>query len=175
MLKKAVLKCNMKRIHFFYILSVIILTSGIVLTRNHHSKPIARMKSPESVVVCKNSLKQTLDGIKAREDQISSLAKNCYNNYNSEECKELSVRAKSLESFLDGGEGNDLGLRWNFFSCSPILFSKLRAIRKSSDNLLFLTTLRGPSKDILKESQTIIEPELYFEKYLIDSEERCCK
>jgi hypothetical protein len=155
-----------------YLVGVAFICALIFAGETFRERKNARKKSPQSVTVCKEELKRVLNDIKTKEKNLSDLAETCYQDSSKKSCEQLNQNSKELISFLDG---NDLGQRWQWFSCSPLLFSKLRLLRNQADQLGFLTHLKRPTKDLLIQGKSILEPGMFFNSALSDTEKRCCE
>jgi hypothetical protein len=128
-------------------------------------------KTNEAIALCSSELTRVLTDLKSKGDDLSALAKLCYSHFPSKECKDLNSKSNALAQMLDG---KDLGLRWQYFSCSPLLYSKLRQLKSRADNLAFLTTLKKTTEDLIVESKLALEPGMFIENNMIDSQKRCC-
>ena len=151
-------------------LSMLIVIFIIITGLQFRKKPIAT-KSPEAISICNEEIKRVLSGIKQKSNNLSRLAISCSESFPGPDCKELKSESHELINLLDG---KDLGLRWQYFSCSPLLFSKLRQLKKNAGNLIFLTILKKNTSGLIAESKSILEPGMFIDQNMEDSQYRCC-
>jgi hypothetical protein len=163
-----------KLIAIVVILFGLIVTESIVTNKQHHAQP----PTPAKVVVdkntpqykaCADSLNQTFSKIKSDVVEVAKLGPAC--KAVKGECKELGLKSKTL---IESVTGSDMNLRWQDFSCSPIMFVKLKQIAKSADGLLFLSILRHKTTDLDKQALEIQEPLRFMESDKIKITEACC-
>ena len=155
-----------------YACGAALIFSFALIGEDYRNRKNTIKKSNEAVAICKEELTRVLTGIKTNGKNISDLTRKCHDNYSGNDCAELSKSAKDLMSILDG---DDLGKRWNWFSCSPLLFSKMRQLRNKADQIEFLTKLKRPTQDMLNEGKSILEPGMFIENMMTDTQKRCCE
>lgn len=149
----------------------ILFLAFVIATGIHFRNKKIETKSPEAISICNQEIKRVLTGIKQKSKDLSRLAKSCNASFPGPDCRELKIEAQGLIQILDG---KDLGLRWQYFSCSPLLFSKLRQLRNNAESLVFLTILKKPTNDLLIQSKSILEPGMFIDQNMEDSQYRCC-
>lgn len=141
--------------------------------KNHYVAPVVTKKnidkSAPAYTACVDSLTTTFNKIKTDSTVVSELALDCKNQKG--ECKELGDKARNLVSYL-GNE--DMNLRWQDFSCSPLLFVKIKQLSKSAEALEFLSRLKHKGKDLENQSRALIEPLRFYDSDHAKIEESCC-
>jgi hypothetical protein len=147
-------------------------TESMILKSKHYS-PAPPVKTADKTTpqykACVDSLNQTFVKIKTDVLEVATLAPACKSIKG--ECKELGLKSKKI---IDTVSGSDMNLRWQYFSCSPIMFVKLKQIAKAADGLMFLSILKHKTTDLDKQAQAIQEPLRFMDSDKDKITEACC-
>ena len=122
-------------------------------------------------MACNDALTTTLNEFVSKSKEVSRLSKNCYKE-NDGSCKDLKRVSLELMSEVDS---EDLGLRWDHFSCSPLLFSKLRYMGNKAEKISILASLAKKTEELDREANHILEPNTFIESELENIKVDCCQ
>ena len=126
-------------------------------------------KTSVSYNLCSLALSSMFSKIKTEVTEVSELAPKCKKITG--ECKELGTKSKKL---IEDLTGSDMNLRWQDFSCSPIMFVKLKQMAKAADGLTFLSILKHKTTDLDRQAREILEPLRFMESDREKITEDCC-